>query len=73
MSTPATFTQHLKAAKAYLDQYPQKTRRTLVICAWNEFGEGSYIEPTRLAGKAYLEAIQTAQLSLELEIALGPQ
>ncbi|WP_243286944.1 glycoside hydrolase family 99-like domain-containing protein [Geothrix terrae] len=59
VSTPATFTQHLKAAKAYLDQYPQKTRRTLVICAWNEFGEGSYIEPTRLAGKAYLEAIQT--------------
>jgi hypothetical protein len=58
VSTPASFAQHLKSAKTYLDQYPQKTRKTLVICAWNEFGEGSYIEPTKQGGKANLEAIQ---------------
>ncbi len=57
VSTPDSFAQHLRLAKMRLDQFPQKTQRTLIICAWNEFGEGSYIEPTRVAGKAYLEAI----------------
>jgi hypothetical protein len=29
-----------------------------VICCWNEFGEGSYIEPTQKNGFSYLEKIK---------------
>ena len=60
VSTPETFREHLLAAKVRLNQYPEKTKRTVVICCWNEFGEGSYIEPTKTWGMRYLEAIKSA-------------
>jgi hypothetical protein len=34
--------------------------KILMIEAWNEFGEGSYIEPTKKWGFGYLEAIKKA-------------
>ena len=55
---PETFEQHLRAAKALMDRQPQQTLRMGVICCWNEFGEGSYIEPTKAAGFTYLERIK---------------
>ncbi|WP_374341411.1 glycoside hydrolase family 99-like domain-containing protein [Methyloversatilis sp.] len=58
-STPEQFRAHLRSARERLDRYPEKTRRTTVICCWNEFGEGSYIEPTKSQGRAYLEAIDS--------------
>lgn len=57
-STPGEFEEHLLQAKAVLDQYPEKTLRTVVICCWNEFGEGSYIEPTKKWGFDYLERVK---------------
>lgn len=58
LGTPIEFEQHLLAAKSRIDAHPEKTKKMLVICCWNEFGEGSYIEPTKKDGFAYLEKIR---------------
>jgi hypothetical protein len=58
MSTPASFERHLLRAKAMLDAYPEKTRRIGMICCWNEYGEGSYVEPTKLYGFEYLKRLK---------------
>lgn len=52
------FEEHLMEAKALMDAYPVKTRRMGVICCWNEYGEGSYIEPTKKDGFGQLEKIK---------------
>lgn len=57
-STPESFEAHLRSAKEMMDQSPDKTLRTGVICCWNEFGEGSYIEPTKFFGMKYLERVK---------------
>jgi hypothetical protein len=58
VSSPAEFEAHLQAAKILMDQYPIKTLRMGVICCWNEFGEGSFIEPTKIGGYQYLEKVR---------------
>jgi hypothetical protein len=52
------FERHLVAARRAMDANPAKTMKTGVICCWNEFGEGSYIEPTNKDGFGYLEKVQ---------------
>lgn len=58
MSTLDEFEKHLQAAKAFMDANPMLTKKTGVICCWNEFGEGSYIEPTKKDGFSYLEKVK---------------
>lgn len=58
VSTPQEFNAHLAAAKSMLDRYPDKTHRTIVICCWNEFGEGSFIEPTEKWRFDYLQQVK---------------
>jgi hypothetical protein len=58
MSTPSQFEAHLLEAKRLMDANPEKTKRMGVICCWNEFGEGSYIEPTKKDGFSYLEKVK---------------
>lgn len=58
ISTPALFRQHLEDAKKFVDNNPVKTNNTLLICCWNEFGEGSYIEPTEKYQFEYLQQIK---------------
>jgi hypothetical protein len=55
--TPTEFKSHLQAAKKLLDQNT-KTQGMGVICCWNEYGEGSYIEPTQSQGTKMLEQIR---------------
>ncbi|KQW41975.1 MULTISPECIES: glycoside hydrolase family 99-like domain-containing protein [unclassified Roseateles] len=57
-STPGEFRNHLLAARSFIDKYPTLTRRMGVICCWNEYGEGSFIEPTKVDGTKYLEQIR---------------
>lgn len=57
-STPEQFAEHLKQAKQLVSKNPEKSLNTVIICCWNEFGEGSYIEPTKKFGFKYLEQIK---------------
>jgi len=47
----------LRGAKQFMDSNAS-VPKILMIEAWNEFGEGSYIEPTKKWGFSYLEAIK---------------
>lgn len=58
MSSPEGFELHLKAAKEFMDAMKKGTPKMGVICCWNEFGEGSYIEPTKVQGFSYLEKVK---------------
>lgn len=53
-----SFEAHLAEARRLMDANPSKTMKMGVICCWNEFGEGSYIEPTKKDGFGYLERVQ---------------
>lgn len=56
--TPAKFKKILVSAKELLQSSTKYTPKIVTISAWNEFGEGSYIEPTKEWGMQYLETIR---------------
>lgn len=56
-NTPESFASYLSAAKDYADAHPDQPR-IIVINAWNEWVEGSYLLPDRLNGFGYLEAVK---------------
>lgn len=56
-STPAKFGQMLRGAKQLIDSNKTGVPNIVMIEAWNEFGEGAYIEPTKKWGFEYLDAI----------------
>ncbi|MFH2502126.1 glycoside hydrolase family 99-like domain-containing protein [Klebsiella indica] len=56
-SSPYEFGNMIRDATQMLKNYPNNTLNNIVICCWNEFGEGSYIEPTQQYGLKYLEQI----------------
>jgi len=79
--TPEQFKKHLVDCKTFLDSREQDPKlKMLFIEAWNEWGEGSYIEPHRQYGFGYLEAIREVFASkspkpdnvLPADIGLGP-
>ena len=57
ISTPEQFQAHVKAAKKVLAAHPDKTLNMATICCWNEFGEGSFIEPTERHRFGYMQTI----------------
>ncbi len=52
--TPAEFKTHLQAAREFMID---RRIDAGVICCWNEYGEGSFIEPTKKAGTALLNNV----------------
>ncbi|MBI5334958.1 MAG: glycoside hydrolase family 99-like domain-containing protein [Burkholderiales bacterium] len=56
--TADQFRAHLAAARAIVAAQPARTLGLSVLCCWNEFGEGSYVEPTRGRGISFLQAVQ---------------
>lgn len=52
------FQQHLQNAKDFCDKNPWRTKRRIMLYAWNEHGEGGQIEPTRKYGFSFLQAIK---------------
>ena len=56
-NSPVTFATYLQAAKEYADRHPDQPK-FIMINAWNEWVEGSYLLPDRLNGYGYLEAVR---------------
>ena len=57
--TPELFRRHLADARRTIEERaPNRALRAVLIEAWNEWGEGSYIEPHREFGFGYLDAIR---------------
>jgi hypothetical protein len=60
--TPEQFANFLRDAIEWMDQHPGETtaERVVLIYAWNEFGEGGYIAPTKGDPEAgYLSALRS--------------
>ena len=58
-NTPDRFKMALAEAKKFMDKKNPK-HKILTINSWNEWTEGSYIEPDTVHGLGYLEAIRKA-------------
>lgn len=56
-NTPEEFEKALRQAKEFLDRSPVR-QKILTLNAWNEWTEGSYLEPDTVNGMKYLEAIK---------------
>ena len=56
-NTPAAFQAALEKAKAAAADLPDNQRIITINC-WNEWTEGSYLEPDTVNKYGYLEAIQ---------------
>ena len=57
--SPELFEKHVRdAIEAVKNKAPE--HQIIFLQAWNEWGEGNYIEPDIYYGRAYLEALKTA-------------
>lgn len=57
-NTPANFRRALELAKHHVDTHPLPTPH-ISINSWNEWTEGSYLEPDTKNQYAYLEAVRS--------------
>ena len=57
--SPEKFAKYVRKAKAYLYEHPEQPQ-ILTINAWNEWSEGSYLEPDSLHGYGFLQALKEA-------------
>ncbi|MFZ5796178.1 MAG: glycoside hydrolase family 99-like domain-containing protein [Pseudomonadota bacterium] len=59
LATDQQFKSHLAAARRTMTQTTIPHSRLGVICCWNEYGEGAFVEPTRANGFKRLSAIKS--------------
>jgi len=63
---PETFKTYLLKAKAYADAHPEQPK-LITINSWNEWVEGSYLEPDERFGMKYLEAVRDVFVTTKSE------
>jgi hypothetical protein len=56
-ATPQSFGAYLQMAREYVQKHPTQPK-LIVINAWNEWVEGSYLEPDMRWGYGYLESVK---------------
>lgn len=59
-NTPENFEAALRAAREFVAARPP-AQRVVTVNAWNEWTEGSYLEPDTVTGMGYLEAIRMSR------------
>lgn len=57
-NTPENFKRALKKSKDFMDENLKQAQRIVNINCWNEWTEGSYLEPDTVNGMGYLEAVK---------------
>ncbi len=57
-NTPAAFKAALESAKTFAVANLPPEKRIITLNSWNEWTEGSYLEPDRSNGMAYLDAVR---------------
>ncbi len=58
-ATPGEFQRHIEEALALISK-KQPQHRILMLRAWNEWGEGNYVEPDLRFGHGWLNAVRSA-------------
>ena len=61
-NTPDKWGEFLRQTRSWLDRHPE-SRGIVTLNSWNEWVEGSYIEPDTVNGLKYLEAIKSVFLA----------
>jgi hypothetical protein len=56
-NTPEKWGEFLRQTRAWLDRHPE-SRGIVTLNSWNEWVEGSYLEPDTLNGMKYLDAVK---------------
>jgi hypothetical protein len=56
-NTPANFSAALERARVWCDKNQNKNK-IITVNSWNEWTEGSFLEPEREFGYEYLEAMR---------------
>jgi hypothetical protein len=56
-NTPENFEAAMRAAKEYIDRYPERPA-LITVNSWNEWTETSYLQPDDFYGYGYLNAIK---------------
>ena len=62
--TPELFEEYVSGAIEYV-RNKSSERQSIFIRAWNEWGEGNYLEPDLTTGCGYLEAISRARSKMQ--------
>jgi hypothetical protein len=57
-NSPKAFEEALRSAKQFATERLPAGRRLITINSWNEWTEGSYLEPDTVTGMAYLDAVR---------------
>ena len=71
-SSPEKYKYWLKnSIKQTLKKIKDPDKRMVFINAWNEWGEGAYLEPSKRYGYAYLDATKNAISEAEIEFKNG--
>ena len=56
--SPEVFEQYLRIARDYADAHAATQPKMVMVNAWNEWVEGSYLLPDEVWGFSWLEAVQ---------------
>lgn len=63
-STPNLFKEYVTQTKKIVEERPGE-HKIIMINAWNEWGEGKYLEPDQQHGTGYLDALREVLLQAE--------